>query len=176
MDFKPGEFDEYVDTVLRHFQSGEEALIYSGIDLVSQLPTEKAERNIFRNFLIEEGLLRIERESNEKKNPYCTITVKGYKIIYSGGWKEYIKYTKDLEKLKNDLVKSSIQTNRRTVYILIATAVISLFGIINSSNNNSELLHNRIMIDTLSRQLQSVKLQVQSQKILKSSVPDSVSR
>jgi hypothetical protein len=113
MEQRPGDFDKYVDTVLKHFKAGEAAPIFDGIDLVNELTAEhKTERLIFMSFLLEEGLLRDTGIGGQKDNPNVRITPKGYMIAgLEGGWNEYIKHTKELEKLKNDLVSSSIQTN-----------------------------------------------------------------
>lgn len=141
MEQRPGDFDKYVDTVLKHFKAGESAPIFDGIDLVKDL-LKKTERLIFMSFLLEEGLLIVVNEG-QKDNPIVRITPKGYMISgLNGGWNEYIRLNKELEKLKNDLISSSIltnqssvttnrisvRTNKATIAILIVTILISGFG------------------------------------------------
>ncbi|GCC51972.1 hypothetical protein SanaruYs_22030 [Chryseotalea sanaruensis] len=184
MELRPGDFDNYVDIVLNHFKSGEKALIYDGIDLVKDLPHQKTERNIFKYFLLDENLLQIEKENSlQPSNPYCRITPKGYKIITSGGWNEYIKYSKELEKLKNDLISSSIQTNQSsviankisirtnkgTIAILITTLIISgISTYVSWLNYNFAKTHHepsRRTIDSLSNKL--LEEQINALQLLK---------
>jgi hypothetical protein len=116
MTHKRGELDSYVDTVLIHFQSGAECLIYDGIDKVGQLSQEKTERNIFRDLLLGEGLLKIERENtNDRLNPYCRITVKGYSVIYNDGWLKYKEREDAVKQLNEDLLRASLTANQSSV-------------------------------------------------------------
>jgi hypothetical protein len=136
MQQRPGDFDKYVDTVLKHFKAGEAAPIFDGIDNVTDLAHPKTERLIFMSFLLEEGLLRDTGSGGHKDNPNVRITTKGYMITgLEGGWNEYIRHTKELDKLKNDLVsssiltnQSSIRTNKTTKLILVITVFISALG------------------------------------------------
>lgn len=116
MTHNRGELDLYVDTVLRHFQSGAECLIYDGIDLVEQLPKEKTERNVFRDLLLGEGLLKIEKENvRDRLNPYCRITVKGYSVIYNDGWIKYMERENAVKQLNKDLLSASLKANESLV-------------------------------------------------------------
>lgn len=113
MDFKPGDFDKHVDIVLTEFQFGHKRRIYEGIDKVPELPHGKTERDIFKNYLLDKKLLK--PEDDDRDNPHCRITVKGYAIFINGGWLKYRQHKDAVKKLRKDLLDVSLQANQSSV-------------------------------------------------------------
>lgn len=126
---KTGDFDQYVDKVLKQYLDGKHVFIYAEIEQVVPELEKKNEKEIFIDFLVYAGLFT-ESIDSISGGTLLKITPKGYGIYLSGGWRKHLE-TEELKKqLEIDLVKSSIRSNRTTVRILVITVIISIVSVI----------------------------------------------
>ncbi|MEZ4973097.1 MAG: hypothetical protein R2820_07280 [Cyclobacteriaceae bacterium] len=125
---KTGDFDQYVDRVLKQYLDGEPVFIYAEIEKVIPELEKKNEKRIFIDFLTHEGLFASSIDSFSG-GTLLKITPKGYGIYLSGGWTMHVEHGENKRNLEIQLVKSSIRTNRTSVIILVITVLISVMSV-----------------------------------------------
>ena len=126
---KTGDFDKYVDSILKVHLAGNEIKMFDVIDTAVPELKDKFEKKIFIDFLIENNLIKT---TGDKLNDilYSSITPKGYGIYVAGGWKKHLKFEEDKKQLEIDLVKSSIRTNRQQKWLLWFTTGFTLVTLV----------------------------------------------